>query len=82
MTLALGTMDSHPDVAHDCGAAAAEEEQPWGEEERLGQQVREEDQLQPGLHQRVAQDGRRAGAEASVPGQALAQWSRDSRTGL
>jgi len=71
-------MDGHPDVAHDIGAADPEEEQPGGEKERLGQQVHPEDQLEPGLHQRVAQDGRRPRSEASFSGQALVERPRDS----
>ena len=76
-----GAVDGHPDAAHDIGAADPEAEQPGGEEERLGHQVRQEDRLEPGLHQRVAQDGGCPRSEAGFSGQAFAQRPGDRRTG-
>jgi len=73
-----GVVDSHPDLTHDLRASAAEEEQPRGEGQRLGEQVHQEDQFESDLHQRMAHDGGFTGQETGFSRQDFAQRSRNS----
>jgi hypothetical protein len=41
-------MDRHPDAAHDRRASDSKAQQSGGQQERLGQQVRQEDRLKSG----------------------------------